>query len=73
MRLCLVKTGQHAIETSKRCKNFYLTAVFTPELERRINEDRLVEKAFDIIKILDDPAEKEKFYKEIFHHTLRLI
>lgn len=67
------KSFQHSIETSKRCKNFYLAAVFTSELERRINEDRLVEKAFDIIKILDDSAERMEFFKEIFHHTLRII
>lgn len=67
------KSFQHSIASSKRCKNFYLTAVFTAELERRINEDRLVEKAFDIIKILDDPTERAKFFKEIFHHTLRII
>lgn len=67
------KSFQHSVETSKRCKNFYLAAVFTPELERRINKDRLVEKAFDIIKILDDPGEREKFFKEIFHHALRII
>jgi len=67
------KSFQHSAEAGKRCKNFYLAAVFTPELERRINKDRLVEKAFDIIKILDDPGEREKFFKEIFHHTLRMI
>lgn len=67
------KSFQHSLETNKRCRNFYLAAVFTPELERRMNEDRLVEKSFDIIEILDDPAARENFFKEVFHHTLRLI
>lgn len=67
------KSFQHSIASSKRCKNFYLTAVVTDEMERRINEDRLVEKAFDIIKILDNPSERAIFFKEIFHHTLRII
>lgn len=49
------------------------TSIFSIELERRINEDRLVEKAFDIIKILDDPTERADFFQEIFHHTLRII
>jgi len=67
------KSFQHAIQVSHHCKNFYLGAVFTPELERRIKEDRLVEKYFDIISILDKPKYREQFYLEIFHHALRLI
>ena len=66
------KSFQHSIESSKRCRNFYLAAVFTPELERRINDDRLVEKAFDIIEILDSPDVRDDFFNEIFHHALRL-
>lgn len=67
------KSFQHAIETSSRCKNFYLGAVFTPELERRISEDRLVEKTFNIIEILDDPTARERFFTELFHHVLRIV
>ena len=67
------KSFQHAIATSSRCKNFYLGAVFTPELERRISEDRLVEKTFNIIEILDDPAARERFFTELFHHVLRMV
>lgn len=43
------------------------------KLERRIREDRLVEKAFDIIQVLEKPAVRETFFREIFHHALRLI
>ncbi|MFQ5631304.1 MAG: hypothetical protein ACE5I1_21235 [bacterium] len=67
------KSFQHSIETSRRCKSFYLAAVFTDELKRRISEDRQVEKAFDIIEILDNPKIRADFFNEIFHHTLRLI
>lgn len=67
------KSFQHSLETSKRCRNFYLAAIITPELERRINDDRLVEKAFDIIEILDTPDSRNKFFNEVFHHALRLI
>ncbi len=67
------KSFQHSIQTSRRCKNFYLAAVFTDELERRINDDRLVEKSFDIIDILDDPEIRKQFFNEIFHHVLRMV
>jgi len=67
------KSFQHAISQSARCRNFYLTAALTPELNRRIRSDRLVERTFSIVKIFDDPATRESFLKELFHHTLRLI
>lgn len=67
------KSFQHAIEVSARCKNIYLGAIFTAELERRISDDRLVEKTFNIIDILDDPTARESFFNELFHHTLRII
>ncbi len=67
------KSFQHSLETSKRCKNFYLAAIFTPELERRMHDDRLVEKAFNIIDILDAPNVRTEFLNEVFHHTLRII
>lgn len=67
------KSFQHSLKSSKRCRNFYLAAVFTPELERRMKDDRLVEKVFDIVDILDDPDVRTDFFAEIFHHTLRLI
>jgi hypothetical protein len=66
------KSFQFAIRVSPRCKNFYLGAVFTPELEKRIGRDRLVEKTFNIIEILDKPKIRKQFFNELFHHTLRL-
>jgi len=67
------KSFQHAIEMSRRCRNFYLAAIITDELERRIKEDRLVEGYFDIIRLLENPEYRSQFFKEIFHHTLRII
>lgn len=66
------KSFQHALSISSNCKNFFLSAVFTPELERRIQKDRLIEKYFDIIKILEDSALRDRFFEEVFHYTLRV-
>jgi hypothetical protein len=66
------KSFQNAVKESPHCKNFYLGAVFTPELERRINADRLVEKTFNIIDIVAEPAKRDEFFDEVFNHTLRL-
>jgi len=38
------KSFQHALKENQRCKNFLLAAVFTPELEKRIKKDRLVDE-----------------------------
>jgi hypothetical protein len=60
------------IRSSSQCENFYLGAVFTPELQRRIANDRLVKKTFNIIEILHDPKTRDKFFREIFHYALRI-
>ncbi|MGC9353548.1 MAG: XcyI family restriction endonuclease [Mariniphaga sp.] len=67
------KSFQHALKESQRCKNFFLSAVFTPELKSRIKGDRLVEKYYDIIDIFENPAVEEEFFRELFHYSLRLI
>jgi hypothetical protein len=67
------KSFQHAIMRSPRCKNFYIGAIYTPELEKRIKDDRLVEKALNLIEILDKPVARDQFLRELFHHTLRLV
>jgi hypothetical protein len=66
------KSFQQALATSSRCKNFFLSAVYTPELERRIRQDRLVEKYFHIVQILDDASVREQFLEELFHFALRI-
>jgi len=67
------KSFEHAMHMSPKCKNFYLGGVFTPELNRRITADRLVEKSFNIIEVLQKTESRESFFAELFHHTLRLI
>ena len=47
-------------------QKLYLGAVLTPELERRISTDRLVEKTFNIIEILDDTEKRQHFFNELF-------
>ena len=66
------KSFQHALRESQRCKNFFLSAVYTPELQNRIQGDRLVEKFYDIIDILEEPDVREDFFNELFHYSLRL-
>ncbi len=67
------KSFEHAIAECSRCKNFFLACVFTPELQRRIGEDRLVEKTFDIVELLESQELREDFFRELFHHTLRIV
>lgn len=61
------------MQVSPKCKTFYLGGVFTPELQKRMNADRLVENSFSIIDILQQSSYRENFLKELFHHTLRLV
>jgi len=35
--------------------------------------DAMFEKAYDLTQLLTDPAAKDEFLTEIFHHTLRLL
>jgi hypothetical protein len=66
------KSFQHALSQNNRCKNFFLAASITPELEKRIKEDRLVEKYFNIIDIMEEDKVRAEFFNELFHYTLRL-
>ncbi len=67
------KSFQHALRENQRCKNFFLSAVYTAELRNRIQDDRLVEKFYDIIEILEEPDVRDSFFNELFHYSLRLI
>lgn len=67
------KSFEHAMQVSPKCKNFYLGGVFTAELDRRMDNDRLVEKSFNIIDILQQSQSRREFFLEVFHHTLRLV
>lgn len=67
------KSFQHAVNARSRCRNYYLAAVVTPELDTRIRNDRLVDHTFNIIDLLEKPSVREEFLTELFHHTLRLV
>jgi hypothetical protein len=67
------KSFEHAVRRSGRCRNFYLCGVVTEEVERRIREDRMVEKTYGIIQLLNDAKTREEFLNELFHHTLRVL
>ncbi len=66
------KSFQNAFQANTRCQNFFLSAIYTPELTRRISTDRLVSKYFDIIELLEDKDKREEFFKELFHFALRI-
>ncbi len=59
--------------SSPHCKCFYVAGVLTPEVRARIEMDAMFEKAYDLTQLLTDPAAKDEFLTEIFHHTLRLL
>ncbi len=66
------KSFQHALSQNTQCKNFFLAGVYTPELERRIMDDRLVEKYFDVVEIIENTNKRKEFFSELFHFTLHL-
>lgn len=68
-----MKSFEHAIAQSGRCRNFYLGGILTPELSRRIRNDRLVEKTYSIISLLREEEARSEFLNELFHHTLRIV
>lgn len=67
------KSFQHAISVSPKCMNFYLGAVFTDELVKRMDGDRLVHKRFSVVTLLESPEYRADFFNELFHHALRII
>jgi len=66
------KSFENSIHKNPHCQNYYLAASYTNELKSRIGSDRLVHKIFDIIELLDKPEVRSEFFKELFHHTLRV-
>lgn len=67
------KSFEHAVRKTERCRNFYLCGVVTDQVARRIRNDRLVEKTFEIIALLNDAKVRDEFFNELFHHTLRIL
>jgi hypothetical protein len=66
------KSFEHAVARSPQCRNFYIGGVLTKELQRRIAADRLVEKTYSLIDLLKEEKTRAEFFRELFHHTLRL-
>lgn len=66
------KSFDQAIKENVRCRNFYLAASLTGEVQERISTDRLVEKTYNIIEILERPGTRDQFLEELFRYTLRL-
>ena len=66
------KSFEHAVARSPQCRNFYIGGVLTKELQRRIAADRLVEKTYSLIDLLKDENVRSNFFRELFHHTLRV-
>jgi hypothetical protein len=66
------KSFEHSLRGSPRCRSFFLSAVYTQELRRRIGDDRLVEKYYDIVEMIEKPEVRDAFFQELFHFTLRL-
>ena len=66
------KSAQAAIEVNRRCKNFLIAGVITPEMRRRLDQSRLFEKDFLLVNLLSDADLQSEFFAEIFTHTLRM-
>lgn len=66
------KSAQAAIEVNRRCKNFLVAGVITPEMRRRLNQSRLFEKDFLLVELLASENLQSEFCDEIFNHTLRI-
>ncbi len=67
------KSCEEAIRHNPHCKNFYIGGVFTPELKKRIQRDRLVEFTYSIIDLLEQEKVRSGFFDELFHHVLRIV
>lgn len=66
------KSAQAAIEVNRRCKNFLVAGVITPEMRRRLDQSRLFERDFLLVELLSSENLQSEFFDEIFHHTLRM-
>ena len=67
------KSAQAAIAENRRCKNFLVAGVITAEMRRRLNQSRLFEKDFHLVKLLSDDTSQAEFFDEVFNHTLRIV
>lgn len=68
-----LKSFEDSIRKSQKCKTFYVGGVFTDELKRHMDADRLVQKSFSVIEILQQPEARDEFLREVFHHAVRVV
>jgi hypothetical protein len=59
------KSFQEAVNKSPHCKNFYLGGVITPELKKRIDADRLVERTFNIIELIGSETDAQRLPQRV--------
>lgn len=60
------KSFERASWENRRVVNIYLASCFTPELRNRIEDDRLVNKEFNLTAVLVEQNERTAFLKYIF-------
>ena len=56
-----MRSFQAAVRENARVINIYLASCFTPELRRRMNEDRLVNQDFNLLEVLGDKDRRLRF------------
>jgi len=67
------KSFTAAIDKNSHCDTYYVSAVITDTLAERVEKDRLVNHLYNMVDILSDNIKEEKFFEELFHHSLRII
>jgi hypothetical protein len=63
------KSFDAATRENPKVHNIYLASCLTPEVIHRINDDRLVNEDFNLVEVLGDAEEREKFLRRIEHLT----
>lgn len=61
------KSFEQATKENRRVHNIYLASCLTPEVRRRIDEDRLVNEDFNLTEVLADANKRGEFLKRIEH------
>jgi hypothetical protein len=62
-----MRSFQAAVRENARVTNIYLASCFTPELRRRMNEDRLVNQDFNLLEVLGDRDKRARFLDYVRH------
>lgn len=59
------KSFEEAVRENVRVANIYLASCITPEVRRRISEDRIVNADFNLTEVLNDGGKREEFLSYI--------